>query len=142
MIQIDLAAFVQDTRSHMEEIQTMNSYYRPRDHEHKNEARYQKAPALHATPVAYSGYGGQAAEHEAHAGHAAHSGHSEHHGGDQAQEAGEEQPGEGAPFSEKDLDLYRVLVAVERGELSAQDAARKLEELEDAPAGEDNPELI
>jgi hypothetical protein len=118
----------------MEEIQTMNSYYHPRDYEHKDETHRHKAPTYHGRQVVYRGGDGQAPGQEVRAVYVEHAGHDSI----PTQGAGEEQPGEGAPFSEKDLDVYRVLVAVERGELSAQDAARKLEELEDASPGEDN----
>ncbi len=112
----------------------MNSYYHPRDYEHKDETHRHKAPTYGGRQVVYRGYGGEAPGQEARAVYVEHAGHD----GAPARGAGEEQEGEGAPFSEKDLDVYRVLVAVERGELSAQDAARKLEELEDASAGEGN----
>ncbi len=111
----------------------MNSYYHPRDYEHKDETHRHKAPTYGGRQVVYRGSGGQAPGQESRAVYVEHAGQD---GG--PTHAGEEQAGEGAPFSEKDLDVYRVLVAVERGELSAQDAARKLEEMEDASAGEDN----
>lgn len=111
----------------------MNSYYHPRDYEHKDETHRHTAPTYRRRQVVYRGYGGEAPTQEVRAVYV------EHAGPDSVPtQAGEEQADEGAPFSEKDLDVYRVLVAVERGELSAQDAARKLEELEDASAGEDN----
>ena len=116
----------------------MNSYYHPRDYEHKDEAYRHKAPTYGVGRVASRGSGGQAPCQQAPAVYMEHAGHDTV----PTQGAGEEQAGDGVPFSEKDLDVYRVLVAVERGELSAQDAARKLEELEDASAGEDNGELI
>lgn len=122
----------------MEEIQTMNSYYHPRDFEHKEETHRHKSPTYPGRRVVNRSYGGQAPEQEAHAVYVERAGHDSV----PTQGEGEEQAGEGAPFSEKDLDLYRVLVAVERGELSAQDAARKLEELEVASSGEDNTGLI
>lgn len=112
----------------------MNSYYHPRDYEHKDETHRQKSPTYPGRRGVYRGYGGQAAGQEALAVYVEHAGHD----GLPTEGAGEEQAGDGAPLSEKDLDVYRVLVAVERGELSAQDAARKLEELEDASGGEGN----
>ena len=107
----------------------MNSYYHPRDHEKKDQARCHDPYPLPASPVAYNGYGVQSPAYAS-------------HDGDPAQGATGEQSGEGSPYSEKDLDVYRVLVAVERGELSVEDAARRLEELDHQPAREDNAELI
>ncbi len=50
-----------------------------------------------------------------------------------------EEPGaEGLDYSGKDLDVYHVLLALERGELSVEDAARRLEELETASPREAN----
>lgn len=41
-------------------------------------------------------------------------------------------------YTGKDLDIYHVLLAVERGELSQVEAARKLDELDEPPSTEDS----
>jgi hypothetical protein len=82
-----------DTTAHMEETQTMNSYYQLRQQEPEDDAPQAQA----------------------------------------------DEPAAGNPqYSGKDLDLYRVLLAVERGELSVEDAARRLEELEAASPQQTN----
>ncbi len=126
MIQIDLAAFTHDMKSHMEELQTMNSYYHPRDHEHRHERHSHEAPLFRNRPIRYRGLRVRTLQGEE----------------DHSQGASESQAHEGLPVDDKDLDVYRVLVAVERGELSPEDAARKLEELDESSRQADDAELI
>ena len=142
MILIDLAAYAHDTEAHMEEMLTMNSYYHPREHDHADDAHF---------------------EHADHSGHSGHHpdtryAHEQHHTGvsnyeqpgiDTGHEAGgvagaAEQPAAEQWTSEpgSDQDLYQVLLAVERGELSAEDAARKLEELESVSSPQEGEGLI
>lgn len=63
---------------------------------------------------------------------------------DASQEQSQEAPGVSTPapgaqdaYTGKDLEMYRVLLAVERGKLSQAEAARRLEELEEQPPQED-----
>ncbi len=104
----------------------MNSYYHPRDHEHRHEGHSHEAPLFRNRPIRYRGLRV----------------HTLHDAEDQSQGASESQNHEGVPVSDKDLDVYRVLVAVERGELSPEDAARKLEELDQSSRQADGEELI
>ncbi len=113
----------------------MNSYYHPRDHEKKQEPRCHEAYPLPATPVVYTQQNYQSPAPAANGIHT-------RHDGDPAQGGRGPQNGEGAPYSERDLDVYSVLVAVERGELSVEDAARRLEELDRQAPSESNTELI
>jgi hypothetical protein len=128
VIHIDIAAYVHDTRSQMEETQTMNSYYHPRehDHEHKDEAHCPHNHGLPVMPIADIPGDVQG----------------QHSGDDTAHGMGDVHDVDGSPRTGKDQDVYRVLVAVERGELSVQDAARQLEELEAESPGQESGELI
>ncbi|HVF99801.1 MAG TPA: hypothetical protein VND68_08175 [Chloroflexia bacterium] len=131
MILIDLAAYAHDTNAQIEEVLTLNSFYHPREHDQEGHAH--SGPhdgTAHARgPEGHETYG-----HDA--GHAGHSGHPApaQHVGPQPEDApqgtGAEPPAPGSEYSDRDLGLYQVLLAVERGELSPEDAARKLEELE------------
>lgn len=67
----------------------------------------------------------------------------EHQPEEDATQRPAEAPGtEGQGYSGKDLDLYHVLLAVERGELSVEEAARRLEALEGASPRESGWEPI
>ena len=126
MILINIAAYAHDSKAQMEEMLTMDSHYHPREHDHAHDAHHDhRDRSDHAcphpfTPIAYS----EDEEHNFHAGD---------EGNDVIQAPGDEPNAEGPQYSGTDLDVYGVLLAVERGELSPQDAARKLEELEAVP---------
>ncbi|MEA2572763.1 MAG: hypothetical protein QOH93_61 [Chloroflexia bacterium] len=130
MIHIELASYAHDLRSQMEEMQTMNSYYHPREHDDTGDERHEHCSHSHsfpATPMAYTG------SYED-SNHAAREGDGSHPGSDVSR----------SNVTPNDMDsaLYRVLVAVERGELSAEDAARKLEEMEGQSWSHVNGELL
>jgi hypothetical protein len=137
LILIDIAAYAHDTKAQMEEMLTMDSHNHPREHDHVNDVHPGHRDASdHGcphpfTPVAYTG-------DEMHNFNAA------HEGNDVAQEPGDELSAQGPHYSGTDRDVYGVLLAVERGELSPQDAARKLEELEavSLPSEAEDGELI
>ena len=115
----------------------MNSFYHPREHDQEG----------HTHPGPHHGsdhvYG-----HEGHgddAGHAAHVAPAERSGyqpGAESQGAGAAPTQPGPEYSDKDLGVYQVLLAVERGELSPEDAARKLEDLEANGQGGGGPGSI
>ncbi len=109
----------------------MNSYYHPREHDQDSH------DYAHAHPGAPSAY---VESHSGTYGHEEHAAHTEYEGNDALQGQNDEQATQDSQYSEKELDMFRVLVAVERGELSAHDAARKLEELEAPGQGEGNSE--
>ena len=121
----------------------MNSFYHPRergqeDHEQSgqygglNDAHAQEG---HGASESYAGDTGHA-EHE---GHAEYATHNVNQANETTQGTAAEPPAQNAALSDKDLGVYQVLLAVERGELSPEDAARKLEELEASGPGDANP---
>jgi hypothetical protein len=119
LILIDLAAYAHDTNAQMEEALTMNSFYHPREHDQEDHVP--------------SAWDDSSAHAEGQEGHEAHAGHGEHPGyqtGHSAQGPDAEATAQSPGYSDRDLSVYQVLLAVERGELSPEDAARKLEELE------------
>ncbi|HET6262549.1 MAG TPA: hypothetical protein VFG99_09970 [Chloroflexia bacterium] len=131
MILIDLAAYAHDTNAQMEEVLTLNSFYHPREHDQEGHAHSGPHDGSdhargHEGHEAY----GYDASHSGHAGHAAPAEHVDYQPEDASQGTGAEPPAPDSEYSDKDFGLYQVLLAVERGELSPEDAARKLEELE------------
>lgn len=142
MILIDLAAYAHDTKAQMEEMLTMNNYYHPREHDHGDDAHFEHADhsdhvghhsdasfAHDQHPMDVSNYEGQLAA-------------TDHESEEAAEEPNAGQGPSDAEYPDSDRGLYQVLLAVERGELSAEDAARKLEALEDASSPEESEELI
>ena len=127
---IDLGAFTLYVTSQHEEMLCMNS-----DAEHAGQ------PHSHETHLAH-------AEHDRTAG-GADAWHSEHGDSDHRDSPGlthvehsysdaEEKPA----FSGKEMEMYRVLLAVERGEVSAEEAGRQLEALESGvPGAQDGSKL-
>ena len=128
MILIDLAAYAHDTNAQMEEVLTMNSFYHPREHDQEDHVH----SAQHRGADYAQGHAGHAGheEHEGHTGRAEHTQDAGYQATGTAQEPDAAPTPQSSEYSGNDLDMYQVLLAVERGELSPEDAARKLEELE------------
>jgi hypothetical protein len=118
----------------LEEVLTMNSFYHPREHDQEGHAhsRPYDASSLTNGHEGHQANGGDSwhTEQTDHTPHVAHAEHSSYRPENAAQGTGAEPPVQGPEYPDKDLGLYQVLLAVERGELSPEDAARKLEELE------------
>lgn len=141
MILIDLAAYANDTLAQMEEIQAMNSFYHLHEYDHKdNMSINHRGPRDHSrlSRRRHFGYtagaGGNGIHDHAHEQHADHPDHaitSEHDPAQDESQAADPPVSSELTYSGREMDVYQVLVAVERGEITAQDAARKLEELEE-----------
>lgn len=155
MILINLAAYAHDTQAQMEEIHTMNSFYHLREYDHKENMSFNHrgqrdhsrlSRRRHFGPQAGAGGNGSNGVHDhAHEQHTEHTGHAtDHEQAPTAEDGSAAEPPVSSEltYSGREMDVYQVLVAVERGEISAQEAARKLEEMEDSASRGQDQELI
>ena len=109
----------------------MNSFYHPREHEREANTHFAPHDGSHHAD-GHEGRDGHEAQGDVAggAGHVVPAWYAGNQPDDASQGSGVEPATQSPEHSDREQDLYQVLLAVERGELSPEDAARKLEEME------------